>query len=74
MTECDEVISIMDNVSTKKSNSIARNVTSTASIKERDIYILNSFNMDHISIDNYYYLLFYIQNKKIQYKMGNNEF
>ena len=42
MTECDEVISIMDNVSTKKSNNIARNVTSTASIKERDIYILNT--------------------------------
>ena len=42
--------------------------------RKRYLYFEYSFNMDHISIDNYYYLLFYIQNKKIQYKMGNNEF
>ena len=41
MTECDEVIFVMDNVSTKKTNTITTeknntlttNVTSTASIK-----------------------------------------
>ena len=41
MTECDEVIFVMDNVSTKKANTITTektntlttNVTSTASIK-----------------------------------------
>ena len=47
MIECDEVIIIVDNVSTKKRNTIATNVTSTASInchskKERDCYILHT--------------------------------
>ena len=45
MTECDEIIIVMDNVSTKKT--IATNVTSTASInchsiKVRDCYILHT--------------------------------
>ena len=32
MTECDEIIIVMDNVSTKKANAIATNAMSTASI------------------------------------------
>ena len=45
LTECDEIIIVMDNVSTKKTNTVATNVTSTASIychykKVRDCYSL----------------------------------
>ena len=67
MTECDEIIIIMYIVSTKEANTIATkitnitaaNVMSTDSInchskKVKDCYILIS---DHITIDNYYYLL-----------------
>ena len=32
VTECDEIIFVIDNVSTKKGNTIARNDTSTSSI------------------------------------------
>ena len=32
VTECDEIIIVMDNLSTKRTNTIATNVTSTASI------------------------------------------
>ena len=47
MTECNEIIIPMDNVSTKKTNTIATNSTSTASInfhskKVRDCYILHT--------------------------------
>ena len=45
MTECDEIVIVIDNASTKKTNTIATIVTSTASInchsiKLRDCYIL----------------------------------
>ena len=45
MTECDEIIVVMDNVLTKNINNIATNVTSTALInclseKVKDCYIL----------------------------------
>ena len=60
---CDEIITVMVIVSTKKTNTIATNVTSTASInchskKVRDWYILHTFCFisDHITIENYYYL------------------
>ena len=47
MSECDEIIIVMNNVSTKKVNTIGINVTSTASInchsiKVRDCYILHT--------------------------------
>ena len=47
MIECDEIITIMDIVSTKKTNTIEANVTSTASInchskKVRDCYVLHT--------------------------------
>ena len=45
--ECDEIVIVVDNVSTKKRNTIATNVKSTASInwhskKVRDCYILHT--------------------------------
>ena len=47
MTECDNVIIVINNVSTKKTNTIATNITSTASInfyskKVRDCFILHT--------------------------------
>ena len=47
MTECGEIIIFIDNVSTKKTNTIATKVTNTAllschSIKVRDCYILRT--------------------------------
>ena len=47
VTECDEIIIILDIVSTKKTNTIATNVTNTASInchskKVRHHYILHT--------------------------------
>ena len=63
MIEWDEIISVMDIVSTKMTNTIAKNVTSTASInchskKVRDCYILHTvFISDLITIYNYHYLL-----------------
>ena len=47
MIECDEIITAMDIVSTKKTNTIETNVASTASInchskKVRDYSILNT--------------------------------
>ena len=71
MTECDEIIVIMDIVSTKKTNAIvtkkintiSTNVTSTASLNfyskksKRWLYFTHSFISDHSTIDNFYYLL-----------------
>ena len=47
MTKCDEIVTVMDIVSTEKTNTIATNVTSTASInchskKVGDCYILHT--------------------------------
>ena len=47
MTECDETVIVMDIIATKKTNTIATNVTSTALInchskKVRDCYILRT--------------------------------
>ena len=63
MIDWDEIISVMNIVSTKMTNTIAKNVTSTASIncqskKVRDCYILHTvFISDLITIYNYHYLL-----------------
>ena len=53
--ECDEVITVMDIASTKKTNTVATNVTSTASInchskKVRDCYILHTVLLVIITI------------------------
>ena len=50
VTECDEIIIVMDNLSTKKTNTIAKNVTSIASInccskKVGDCYILRTISL-----------------------------
>ena len=65
VTECDKIVIVMDNVSTKKTNTIATkkisaiatNFTKTASIschskRVRDFYFAHSFISDHITIDN----------------------
>ena len=48
VTECDEIGIVIDNLSTKKTNTIKTNVTDTALInchskKVRDSYILHKF-------------------------------
>ena len=47
VTECDKIVIVMNNLSTKKTNTITTNVTSTVSInchskKVRDCYILHT--------------------------------
>ena len=45
VTKCDEIVIVIDNLPTKKTNTIATNVTSTASInckKVRDCFILHT--------------------------------
>ena len=63
----------MDIVSTKKTNPIARNVMSTASInchrkKVRDCYILHTVLLVIILL-----LIIIIIGRKVKYKMENNE-
>ena len=59
MTDCDETVIVMNNLSTKKINTITTNVTTTTSIncqskKVRDYSIFTfSFISDNITIDNY---------------------
>ena len=48
VTKCDEIVTVMNNLSTKKANTLTTNVTSAASIschckKVRDCYILHTF-------------------------------
>ena len=86
MTECDEIVTAMDNLSTKKgkcysnkrTNTIAINITSTASInyhskKKILLYFAHSFISDHIIINNYYYLLSLCKTKRynIKWKIMN---
>ena len=65
--EFDGIIAVMDIVSTKLANHIAINITRIASItfhnkKERNFAY--SFISDHITIDNYYYLLLLCNEKR----------
>ena len=74
MTECDQILIALDNVSTKKINTIAKkkdkyyskNFTSVVLInclskKVRDF--THSFISDHTNIDNYYCLLLFCKTK-----------
>ena len=86
---CDKTIYAVDIVSTQKTNTIAKIVTSTASIdchskKVRykiDCNFSQSFISDHMTIDDYYYLLSLcktlVKTKRYWYygniKMENNE-
>ena len=56
---CDEIVSVMDIVSTKMTNTIATNVTKNWHSKKvgRLLYFAYSFISSHITSDNYYYLL-----------------
>ena len=61
MIQCDEIITVMDIVSTKMTNTIAANVTSPALVnchskKVRLLYFAGIFIRHHIAF-NYYYLL-----------------
>ena len=66
MIECDEIISVMDIVSTKTTNSIATNIPKTCHNKnsKKLSYVAYSFISDHITIDNYNYLLSLCKTKK----------
>ena len=68
MIECDEIIAVLNIVSTKMTNTIATNVTSTASMnchskKVRLCYILHTLISDPITIDNHYNLLLLCKTK-----------
>ena len=67
--ECDEIITVVDILSIEKTNTIAANVTSTASIncyskKKGLLYFGYSFISDYITINNYHDLLSLCKTKK----------
>ena len=72
--EFDEIITVMDTVSTKKANTAVTNVTSTASMNshskksKRLFYFVHSFISSHITIDDYYYLLSLCKTKRYNIK------
>ena len=74
MTRGDEILIVMDNLSRKKKNIIATNVTSTALTnchskrRKRKLYFTYSFISDHINIDNYYYVLSLCKTKRYSIK------
>ena len=85
MTQCDDVIIVIDILSpkktktaaTKKTNAIATHVTSTASInchskKVKDYYIFHTVLLVIISLLIIFICYYYVK-KKEQYKMENNE-
>ena len=78
VTKHDEIVIFMDIVSTKKTNTIATNVTSTASINclkksKKLLYFEYGFTNDHITIDNCYYLPLLCKTKgyNIKWKIMN---
>ena len=81
--DCDGIVFVIDIVATKMANTIATNITSTASTsinshrkKVRDCYMLHSFIF--FTFGKYHYLLSSWKTKITlmhkQYKMENNEF
>ena len=56
---CDEIIYVMDIISTKMKNTVATNVSRNSDDKKVRwlLYYGHSFISDDITIDNYYYLL-----------------
>ena len=81
MIKCDEIITVMDIVSTKKTNTTAKNVMSTAPInchskKVRDCYILHTVLLVIILLLIITIIAIIMQNKNELihiYKMENNE-
>ena len=70
VTKCDEIVIVVDIVSTKKTNTTAANVTRTVSINchskksKRLLYFAHSSISDHITIDNHIIDYFKIKNGK----------
>ena len=78
VTECEEIIIVMNNVSRKKTNTIAANVTSTAWINchsknVRICYIPNTVLLAIILLLKIIIICCRLQNKKEQYKIENYE-
>ena len=78
--ECDEIITVMDIASTKLTNTIVINVTSTASINCHSkksttlLYLAYTFISDHITIDScYHYLRLLWKNKKVLMEVENRK-
>ena len=79
VTECDEIVIGIDNLSTKRTNAVATNLTCTVSVSyyskksKRLLYFTYSFISNHITSDNYYYLLSLCKTKRydIKRKMMN---
>ena len=69
VTECDEIIIVMNNVSTKKDYSnkcIEYCFNKSSQYKsKRLLYFEHSFVASHITIDNYYYYLLLLCKKKV---------
>ena len=79
MTECDEIVIVIDNLSTKKTNTITTNVASTASInchskKVRDSYILNTVLLAIILLLIITIIFYQYAKQKGMIKVENNEF
>ena len=65
MTECDEIINLMDIVSARKTNTIATNLTSTDLTNcQRKRYFIGN----HITVGNYYYLLLSYKTRRYNIK------
>ena len=87
VTDCDEIIIVMDNISTKKTNhiptkktnTIATNVKSTASINfhskiVRDFYVLDTILLVIILLLTIIIIFYYYLKQKEQYEIENNQF
>ena len=78
MIQCDEIITVMDIESTKKTNTIALNFMSTASKnchrkKVRDYSILHTVLLTIILLLIIIIICYHYGKQKVQYKMENNE-
>ena len=79
VTECDEIVIVIDNLSTKKTNTKSINVTSTSLInchskKERDCYILHTVLLTILLLlillfTIYYYLLSLCKTRRYSIKL-----
>ena len=79
MAKCDQIVIDMNNLSTKKTNILTTNVTSTASInchskKVRDCYILHTVLLAIILLLIIIAICYHYAKQKGIYKMENNEF
>ena len=78
VTECDEIIIVMDNLSTKKANTIATNITSIAPInccrkKVTDCYILRTISLVIMLLLLITIIYYHYATKKYNIKMEKSE-